>query len=91
MKKLITIASAALLATSVAGGAAFAQANPNAQQPGSTGQGTYKPGTAGNGQAIDTNQTAGSRHATTGMSKSHKSSKMTKSMDSGKMKNETER
>jgi hypothetical protein len=86
MKKLITLAGAALLASSVAG-AAFGQANPNAQQPGATGQGTYKPGTAANGQAIDKNQTATSHHATTGMSRSHKSSKMTKSMGN-EMKNE---
>jgi opacity protein-like surface antigen len=81
MKKFMTIAGAALLATSVAG-SAFAQANPSAPQPNSTGTGTYQPGTATNGQAVDSKQTG-----TTGSSMSKES----KSMDNGMKKEKTEK
>jgi hypothetical protein len=53
MKKVITMAGAALLAVGVAG-AAFAQANPNAPEPNSAGTGVYTPGTSPTRQAIDT-------------------------------------
>jgi hypothetical protein len=52
MRKFMTLAGAALLAASVAG-AAYGQANPNAPQPNSAGNGIYVPGTSPTGQAID--------------------------------------
>jgi hypothetical protein len=52
MTKFTTLATAALLAASVAG-AAYGQANPNAPQPNSAGNGIYVPGTSPTGQAID--------------------------------------
>jgi hypothetical protein len=51
-KKFMTLTGAALLAASVAG-AAYGQANPNAPQPNSYGNGIYVPGTSPTGQAID--------------------------------------
>jgi opacity protein-like surface antigen len=50
MKKIIL---ATALATMMSGSAAFAQANPNAPQPGSTGVGVNQPGTTGTGTAVD--------------------------------------
>jgi hypothetical protein len=52
MTKFMTLTGAALLAASVAG-AAYGQANPNAPQPNSAGNGIYVPGTSPTGQAID--------------------------------------
>jgi hypothetical protein len=52
MTKLMTLTGAALLAASVTG-AAYGQANPNAPQPNSAGNGIYVPGTSPTGQAID--------------------------------------
>lgn len=44
-------------------GTAFAQANPNAPQPNSSGTGVYQPGTTSNGTAVDrpTTGSAGAR------------------------------
>jgi hypothetical protein len=53
MKKVITMAGAALLAVGISS-AALAQANPNAPQPNSAGTGVYAPATSPTGQAIDT-------------------------------------
>lgn len=50
MKKIIL---ATALATLMSGSAAFAQANPNAPQPGSTGAGVNQPATTGTGTAVD--------------------------------------
>jgi hypothetical protein len=52
MSKFMTMAGAALLAAGVAG-TAYGQANPNAPQPNSAGDGIYVPGTSPTGQAID--------------------------------------
>jgi hypothetical protein len=54
--------AAALIGLSA--GSAFAQANPNAPQPNSSGTGVYQPGTSGNGTAVDkptTGSAAGTR------------------------------
>src|SRR5436190_24389095 len=52
MTKFMTLAGALLLAAGIAG-AAYGQANPNAPQPNSAGNGIYVPGTSPTGQAID--------------------------------------
>jgi hypothetical protein len=52
MTKFMTLTAAALLAASGIG-AAYGQANPNAPQPNSAGNGIYVPGTSPTGQAID--------------------------------------
>jgi hypothetical protein len=49
MKKIILATALATLMS----GSAFAQANPNAPQPGSTGAGINQPGTTGTGTAVD--------------------------------------
>ncbi len=49
MKKIILAAAMATLMS----GSAFAQANPNAPQPGSTGAGVNQPATTGTGTAVD--------------------------------------
>jgi opacity protein-like surface antigen len=83
MKKLMTMAGAAVLAASVAG-AAFAQANPNAPQPNSNGTGVYAPGTSPTGEAVDTPQNNGRSRATTTTGSS--TGKETKSMNKGMKK-----
>jgi hypothetical protein len=52
MTKFMTLTAAAVLAASGIG-AAYGQANPNAPQPNSAGNGIYVPGTSPTGQAID--------------------------------------
>jgi hypothetical protein len=86
MKTMMTLAGAALLATSVAG-AAFAQgSNMNATQPNSTGTGTYTPGTTSTGQAVDKKQSG----TTTGMAKSKESKSVnSKPMSNGMMKKDS--
>lgn len=49
MKKIILATALAALMS----GSAFAQANPNAPQPGSTGAGVNQPATTGTGTAVD--------------------------------------
>jgi hypothetical protein len=86
MNKFMTFAGAALLATGISSGA-FAQSNPNAPEPNSTGTGVYQPGTSPTGQAIDRPQDRGRGGATgtTGSSKSvHSGMKPKDSTSSGK-------
>jgi hypothetical protein len=70
MKKIILAATIATLMS----GSAFAQANPNAPQPGSTGVGVNQPGTTGTGTAVDRPDSS----KTSGMSNSMKKDSMTK-------------
>ncbi|CAN5407318.1 hypothetical protein BH11PSE4_BH11PSE4_14870 [soil metagenome] len=70
MKKIILAAAVSALMT----GSAFAQANPNAPQPGSTGAGVNQPGTTGTGTAVDRSDSM----KKDGMSSSMKKGSMTK-------------
>jgi pentapeptide MXKDX repeat protein len=64
MKKIILATAVTALMT----GAAFAQANPNAPQPSSTGAGINQPGTTSTGVAVDRSD-SGKMGTTTGMKK----------------------
>jgi hypothetical protein len=63
MKKIILATAISALMT----GAAFAQANPNAPQPSSTGAGINQPGTTSTGVAVD--RPDSDKMGTTGMKK----------------------
>ncbi len=66
MKKIVLAAAMATLIS----GAAMAQSNPNAPQPGSTGVGVNQPGTTATGTAVDRPDSVKTNGMTSGMSNS---------------------
>jgi hypothetical protein len=75
MTKFMTLAGTTVLAASVAG-AAYGQANPNAPQPNSAGNGIYVPGTSPTGQAIDRFEGPSGVVVTTGRARDRKGDAM---------------
>jgi uncharacterized protein YdeI (BOF family) len=74
MKKIVLAAAMATLIS----GAAFAQSNPNAPQPGSTGVGVNQPGTTATGTAVDRPDSMKKDGMTSGMSTGAKKDGMVK-------------